>query len=155
MDFSGLQTRWQTLQDEAISFYDHTAVVSYRPVYSGTDASYDQYFAEGLDGNDPGSFSGVTTTTGTATVTGIALVDIGALKNMDPVAHMQIGRFEPADAVFTCKISDATVSGENVFSRAEFVTLSVDNERYIVERIAIGALKDPYVYHVLLKRSNI
>lgn len=151
INFSGAVTKWQDMQDNLIAFHKHTAVVSYPTSYSGTP--FDDYANEGLDPNSP--FSGLTgTVKPSVTVTGIAYLDVGEQSLQDSVKYTHAGRFEPGKAIFLCRISDATVSGQNIFSGASKVLLSVDSRSYVVKNWISTGMGEGYVYQVFLSRTQ-
>ena len=80
----GMDSKWRAYQDALIEKHAHTITVYYKETISGTSASYDSYFGETTNPNDPTSVSGVTTATGTSCViSGIAYYGQGGLSLSD------------------------------------------------------------------------
>lgn len=149
INLSGMQTKWRSLQDDLITFHSDVAHVYGHPSFTGTN--FDDFFNEGNDPQSPSS--GVNRTDPSAvTVTGIMYYEHGLLPS-ESIRYYQIGYFIPGDAMFVCKISDATVNGNNIFEGCKFV--SVDGKNYLVDKVGESGLGRPYIYNVLLKKSNI
>lgn len=150
MKLSSAITRWQRMQDAMITQCSDVVTIHYPVDYSGSSSSYDSYFNESVDGNNPTTFSGVTPVTRQdVTVTGMMQ---GEVVEYDPVNYQFIGRFDPLAALFVCRISDATVDGKCAFGGSEYVTY--DNERYMVDGWQHAGLGDKYIYMVKLRKTG-
>jgi hypothetical protein len=71
------------------------------------------------------------------------------------INRSSIGYFENSDAIIVCKISDAIVSGKNIFLGSKYITIAGDSERYILDRFTKDGLGRPYVYNVGIRRTNV
>jgi len=153
INLSGIETKWQRLQDQMIQHHNNVVFVYFHTTYSGTSTSFDDYLNEGLDANQPTSFSGITSTqTSPVSITGIAYPDYSSL-GAAGINHMQIGWFEKSSMLFVCRITDATVNGKNIFLGCQKVKL--DDEYYVVSKIIKSGLGTNYIYNILLDKSNI
>jgi len=152
-----LETIWQDKQDEAILTAGQYITIYYPETVSGTSATYDTFFGESVDPNNPDLRSGVTTSTGVAfVISGIIYYGQGSLSLADhEIYHLPIGRFEPGQVVFTCRITDVISSGINKLEQSKYVILSTDSDKYIIQGYQKAGLINPYVYHVWLGKSNI
>lgn len=142
------------MQDEMIAFYGHTLTVVYKDTYTGSGV-FDFYSSESLNPNTPLDTSNATVnTTSSLVITGMGIVSVGLGAMEGAVAHLPIGSFEPGNAVFTCKISDVTVGTSNIFNKCDYCVLSLDGQKYIPVKMVPEGLKDLYVYHIVLAKTN-
>jgi len=154
---SGAENKWKSMQDQLIVVYAQTAKIYFRPVFSGSSSSFDAYLHESLSGQSPTSYSGIDFNTATpVAISGIAFTDHGMVGASHQLMYLNAGMFEGGKTVFTCRISDAAPLGDNLFIKAEKVELSVEPGLfYTVDNCYSAGLVTPYVYHVVLNRSNI
>lgn len=154
VNFSGLQVKWQQIQDDLMSFYNNLITVHYETKYSGTSTTFDDFFNESLTPTSPTNMSGITSVNKSdVTITG--MVVYGAGFDGKEISRSSIGYFENSDAIIVCKIADATVSGNNIFLGSKYITIDGDSERYILDRFAKDGLGRPYVYNVGIRRTNV
>jgi hypothetical protein len=152
INLSGVQRRWQKIQDDMITFYNHTLTIVYKDTYTGSGI-FDYFSNESLTPNDPLDTTNTTVSrVSSLVVTGMATSSMGL--STDPIHHLPIGFFEPGQAVFTCRVRDVVNSGVNAFAKADYCILSLDNEKYIPVKYVTDGLKDLYVYHIVLAKTN-
>lgn len=154
MDMARVAAKWQSFQDEMIANTGVLATVHFHPTVSGT--VFDSFLKEGVDPNNPREYGTEIVAYPTPhTLSGVLVYDVNTYLSAEILAKFPIGYFEGEAIVFTCRITDATVSGANVFAKSRYVQFAGDPEKYVYERSIRSGLSQPYVYHVLLKHTNI
>lgn len=156
VNFSGLQSKWEAIQNSLFAYHNNIVTIYYPTTYSGSNSSYDGWGGEGLDPNNPMSgISGVVD----VTTPPISLSGVIATYNYGPVItgdiqHMPVGYFTNQDVILTCKITDVVVSGQNIFEKADYITIDGDSEKYVVSKMRQDGLGKPYVYYIGMNKTN-
>ncbi|MHA1952334.1 MAG: hypothetical protein ACW96U_00090 [Candidatus Heimdallarchaeaceae archaeon] len=163
-----LAALWENKVSDFLEVSNDSVTIHYKPVRSGTDPTFDDFFQEGVDPSDPTNFSvNITETTpSSVTVTGKVHLDLygASIGSGEGEQQLQIGRFSESDALFTCLLSDTKTSTDpdpirTVFDDetdvVKYIVVAKDNKRYDIEAVRLrGMGATPFVVDVFLKITN-
>lgn len=157
MDLSRIGKYWQAFEDKLIASAGQAATIYYFTYMTGTGPSYDSHFKESFDPTRPDDFGDVSAVSGAPqTLPGIVYPNLFSVSNDDPILVTAVGRYEPDTVVFKCRLSDAIISGINLFDNSKYVILSTDSDRrFEVLGYQRDGLSGPYVLYVFLGRSSV
>lgn len=162
-DKTKIRNIWRENQDQIIDTCADVATVYFPITVSGTASdSIDNLFGESLDANEPYTVgSGVQTQTDSVTISGIFRSDLygSSVSYNEAFQEMASGKFDPEDALFTCKLSDAQRNTESsqfytYFHGCSYVTIANRPDEYQVRHVAERGLMGAYVADVWLRRKN-
>lgn len=158
---------WEDQVTDFLAVSADSVVVHYKPVRTGEDVTFDEFFQEGTDPSDPTDFSNIVETTpDTVTVTGKVHLDLygASIGSGEGEAQLQIGKFPEADALFTCLASVVKTSTDpapletifdNIDDTVKYIIVAKDGKRYDIEAVKPrGMGSTPFVVDVFLKLTN-
>jgi hypothetical protein len=157
-----LAALWEEQQSDFLEVSGDSITINYKPVRTGTDPTFDNFFQESTDPSDPSGFENITETTATPeVVTGKMHLDLYGLAISSDESDQQlgIGRFAESDALFTCLLSDVQTSTgtdqiKTKFHDALYVIPEKDGIRYDVIAIKSRGMAAAFVVDVFLKKTN-